>query len=108
LIAFCHKTFTYFFFFHSIPQSGLKPMAQSISTPGTLEAPQGKRASKLRLIIPLGIVLAGGIAAWYFLSRPPSNALQFSGRIEGYKSNTVRRSPLKALISMFNGAKFLG
>ena len=62
-------------------------MAQSIPTPGTLEAPQRKPASKLRLIIPLGIVIAGGIAAWYFLSRLPSNVLQFSGRIEGYESD---------------------
>jgi HlyD family secretion protein len=62
-------------------------MAQSIPTPGTLEAPQRKPASKLRLLIPLGIVLAGGVVAWYFLSRPSANALQFSGRIEGYESD---------------------
>lgn len=61
-------------------------MAQSIPTPG-IEAPLGKRAPKLRLLIPLGVVLVGGLTAWYFLSRPPSNALQFSGRIEGYESD---------------------
>jgi HlyD family secretion protein len=60
-------------------------MAQSIS--GAIDAPQHKPSSRLRWLIPLGLLLLGGAAAWYFLSRPPSNALQFSGRIEGYESD---------------------
>jgi HlyD family secretion protein len=62
-------------------------MSQSISTPGTIAAPQRKPVSKLRFILPLGVVLAAGGAAWYFGSRPPANSLQFSGRIEGYESD---------------------
>jgi HlyD family secretion protein len=58
-------------------------MAQSIS--GTLEAPQRKRSPQILLL--LGLLLSGGAAAWYFLSRPATQDLQFSGRIEGYESD---------------------
>jgi HlyD family secretion protein len=59
-------------------------MAQSIS--GAIDTPKPK-PSWLHFLISLGLILAGGAAAWYFLSRPQSHDLQLSGRIEGYESD---------------------
>lgn len=47
---------------------------------------QPKRS--LRRFLPVLLVLVGaGAAAWYFLSRPQSNELEFSGRFEGYETD---------------------
>jgi HlyD family secretion protein len=65
-------------------------MAQTIpSPPGQVEpTEQRQRAARVRRILPVLLVLAGaGTAAWYFLARPKSNALEFSGRIEGYETD---------------------
>jgi HlyD family secretion protein len=46
------------------------------------------RPSNRYLLIPLCLLLIGaGVGAWYFLSRSKSQALQFSGRIEGYPTD---------------------
>jgi HlyD family secretion protein len=47
-----------------------------------------KRAPKFRRLLPILLAVAGaGAAAWYFISRPESDALEFSGRIEGYETD---------------------
>lgn len=65
-------------------------MAQTLPrTQGPIEPTQEtKRSLKLRRILPVLLVLGGaGAAVWYFLSRPESDALEFSGRIEGYETD---------------------
>lgn len=67
-------------------------MAQTVSgtqgTAGKLEKSSDKPTSPWRRFLPVLLVLAGaGAATWYFLSRPQSNALEFSGRIEGYETD---------------------
>lgn len=67
-------------------------MARTVSQPqesvGVVENPQGKPPSKLRLFVPIGLVLAvGGVLAWHFLSQTPANVLEFSGRLEGYETD---------------------
>lgn len=43
---------------------------------------------KLRLLIPLALLLVGtGTGIWYTLSRPQSNTIELSGRIEGYPTD---------------------
>lgn len=71
-------------------------MAQSVSdstqteaapSAGHLRAPT-KRRLGIRRVLPVVVALAGiGAAATYFLSRSPSDALEFSGRIEGYETD---------------------
>ncbi|MBD3880638.1 efflux RND transporter periplasmic adaptor subunit [Phormidium tenue FACHB-886] len=64
-------------------------MTPSVSTPQAPagERPQAKRSLR-RILLPLGIVaIGGGVAAWYFLSRPQTGDLEFSGRIEGYETD---------------------
>lgn len=48
-----------------------------------------KQRKKVRILLPLGILLAGaGLSVAYFLSQPKvETALQLSGRIEGYETN---------------------
>ncbi len=59
----------------------------AIGQAGSLEKPT-QQSAKLRRILPALVVLAGiGVATWYFLSRPQSNGLELSGRIEGYESD---------------------
>lgn len=68
-------------------------MAQSLSPPqetaDTAALPKPKRKFSPRILIPLGLVLAGaGVATWYFLSAPSqTEPLRVSGRIEGYESD---------------------
>ncbi|MBE7385711.1 MAG: HlyD family efflux transporter periplasmic adaptor subunit [Leptolyngbya sp. SIO1E4] len=55
--------------------------------PGS-EISQGKHKAKLRVLVPLGIVIVGaGLSVMYFLSRPQSITLPLSGRIEGYETD---------------------
>ena len=74
-------------------------MTHSISKPqepaGTVDRPvdqsdppmKAKRSPR-RFLLPLGILaIAVGLATWYFLSRPKSGDLEFSGRIEGYETD---------------------
>ena len=49
--------------------------------------PKRKRPRKPLLLIPLGLVIAGGLGTWYWLSRPVTDNLQLSGRIEGYETD---------------------
>lgn len=58
----------------------------------TLELKQRK---KLRLLLPLGVLLMGaGLSVAYFLSQPKAEtALQLSGRIEGYETNIGTKVP---------------
>ncbi|OKH28048.1 HlyD family secretion protein [Chroogloeocystis siderophila] len=48
-----------------------------------------RRKVNPRLLIPLGLIIVGavGFSIWYFSSRPRTDALQLSGRIEGYPIN---------------------
>lgn len=67
-------------------------MAQTVSQPkesvDVVEKPRGKPPFKFRLLLPLGLVLAvGGVVAWHLLSQSPTNALEFSGRLEGYETD---------------------
>jgi HlyD family secretion protein len=69
-------------------------MTHSISTPqepaGTADQPVPAKAkrSPRRILLPLGILaIVAGLATWYFLSRPKSSDLEFSGRIEGYETD---------------------
>lgn len=53
------------------------------NTPAT---PQKSRLKKLRLLIPLILLLvAGGLGLRYWLTRPNDNEISLSGRIEGYE-----------------------
>lgn len=69
----------------SLPQA--QPSADDSSPP------QDSRKSRRRLLIPLGVLLAAGIgvSVWYGLSRPESDGLQLSGRIEGYPTDIGAR-----------------
>lgn len=67
-------------------------MSQILSKPK--EAPQAPESSQaarkpnLRLLIPLSLLLVGaGLSVWYVGSRPESEGLQLSGRIEGYPTD---------------------
>jgi HlyD family secretion protein len=65
-------------------------MSQTIFKPGQVEAEprSSKRRARLRILIPLGLALAGGATAlWYFGARPSPNQLSLSGRIEGYETD---------------------
>jgi HlyD family secretion protein len=69
-------------------------MSQLISQPQKpAQAPEFpakvRRKVNPRLLIPLGLIIVGavGFSIWYFSSRPRTDALQLSGRIEGYPTN---------------------
>ena len=55
----------------------------------TKQTPDRKQNKKIRILLPLGVLLAGaGLSAAYFLSQPKvETALELSGRIEGYETN---------------------
>ena len=61
------------------------------SAPPEPKLPEFKSPSKRRktyLLIGGGVVIViAGLSAWYFLSRPKTNDLQISGRIEGYETD---------------------
>ncbi|MBE9043578.1 efflux RND transporter periplasmic adaptor subunit [Pleurocapsales cyanobacterium LEGE 10410] len=72
--------------------SRFKKEPESNSSPDnkqTSDRQQGKKSKKIRILLPLGILLAGaGLSVAYFLSQPKvETALQLSGRIEGYETN---------------------
>ena len=55
----------------------------------TKQTSDRKQNKKIRILLPLGVLLAGaGLSAAYFLSQPKvETALELSGRIEGYETN---------------------
>lgn len=59
------------------------------SEPAESPAPPAvNRSFNPRRLVPLVLLLiGGGVAAWYWLSRPQSDDLAFSGRIEGYETD---------------------
>jgi HlyD family secretion protein len=68
-------------------------MTQSLSNPQetdpqktALDRTKPKRSLR-KILLPLGLVAIAAGTAWYFLSRPADNDLQFSGRIEGYETD---------------------
>lgn len=73
------------------------PEKQSSSQLPESKPPGSKLPSKRRktyLLIGAGvIVVTAGLAAWYFLSRPKTNDLQISGRIEGYETDIGAKVP---------------
>ena len=64
-------------------------MAQSAPGSGQIEPTQPARpnAAKLRRILPVLLLAAGIGTAAYLLTRPKSDGLRFSGRIEGYETD---------------------
>ncbi|HEY9647615.1 MAG TPA: HlyD family efflux transporter periplasmic adaptor subunit [Chroococcidiopsis sp.] len=72
-------------------------MAQSLSeSPQSdeVEALTPKRSPQRRWLLPVGVVVvAGGLAAWYWLSHMPSDNLQLTGRIEGYETDIGTKVP---------------
>lgn len=64
-------------------------MAQSIpGAQGQTTPERAKPSAHIRRILPVLLILVGaGTAIWYALSRSPSDALEFSGRIEGYETD---------------------
>lgn len=68
-------------------------MAQSLSPPqdttGTIALPKPKHKLSPRLLISLGLLVAGiGASTWYFLSLPSeTEPLKVTGRIEGYDTD---------------------
>lgn len=58
------------------------------------EISQRKDNTRLRILVPLGIVIIGaGISVIYFGSRPQSDTLPLSGRIEGYETDVGAKVP---------------
>lgn len=65
------------------PEQGLEPAPPNSNADG-----DKSQWRYLRLLLPLGLlVVGGGFAGWYFFSRPKSEALELSGRIEGYPTD---------------------
>lgn len=62
-------------------------LATAASDAGNAPAtPQKSRFKKLRLLIPLILlIVAGGLGLRYWLTRPDDNEISLSGRIEGYE-----------------------
>ncbi len=59
------------------------------------ETPEPKRKRNPRLLlIPIGVLIVGaGLSTWYYLSRPKTEGLLLSGRIEGYPTDIGARVP---------------
>lgn len=70
-------------------------MAQTVPNPEKTAAPPGvkPRSRRKKFLLPIALLATGGIAAWYFLSRPTTNDLQLSGRIEGYETDVGTKVP---------------
>jgi len=67
-------------------------MAQSISQPqGQTKSPEFPKMaakSRRRILIPLGLLVAGAAASiWYFFSPSQTEPLHLSGRLEGYETD---------------------
>lgn len=63
----------------------LVPEAEPAHSPDTTRS---AHPSKLRLLLPIVLLVAGvGAATWYVTSRPKADVLSLSGRIEGYPTN---------------------
>ncbi len=69
--------------------SRFKKEPQSDPSPDNKQTSDRKQSKKIRILLPLGVLLAGaGLSVAYFLSQPKvETALQLSGRIEGYETN---------------------
>ncbi|MFN5516533.1 MAG: HlyD family secretion protein [Cyanobacteriota bacterium] len=53
-----------------------------------LEKPQARRKVTVKLFIPLGLLIAGVAGSmWYLSQTPQKQALELSGRIEGYETD---------------------
>jgi HlyD family secretion protein len=58
------------------------------SPPSPADVVQRQPTARLRFLIPIGIGIVGvGLSVAYYLSRPQSDALSLSGRIEGYETD---------------------
>lgn len=71
------------------------PTLNPSNPPQTDTSAKSQRKSKLRLLIPMGLVAiaATGTGIWYFMSRPVSGALRVSGRLEGYETKIGAKVP---------------
>lgn len=56
------------------------------------ELPKSERKLNPRVFIGF-IIVAAGLPVWYFLSRPQTEPLQLSGRIEGYETDVGAKVP---------------
>ncbi|MGI8932589.1 MAG: biotin/lipoyl-binding protein, partial [Phormidesmis sp.] len=63
------------------------PKPTNKQTP-TQSGQQGSLKKKLRLLIPLGLlIVAAGFGIRYWLTRPDDSAIELSGRLESYESD---------------------
>lgn len=81
-------------------QSPPKPQEQTVPAPeeqSSAQPPESKppKSSRKRyLFVGTGVVIVtAGLSAWYVLSRPKTNNLQISGRIEGYETDIGAKVP---------------
>jgi HlyD family secretion protein len=66
----------------------LVPTPAEVPPSGANPGQKGGLSKKLRILIPLGLVLiATGVGVRYWLTRPDHSALHLSGRIEGYETD---------------------
>ncbi|HEY9851677.1 MAG TPA: HlyD family efflux transporter periplasmic adaptor subunit [Leptolyngbyaceae cyanobacterium] len=73
-------------------QLASKPEQEQFAPPPETPEPKRKRNPRL-LLIPIGVLIVGAGLTWYFLSRPKTEGLQLSGRIEGYPTDIGARVP---------------
>jgi HlyD family secretion protein len=66
----------------------LSPAQDTAPSTSELSGPVSRKRPPVRLLVPLAALVVGtGVGIWYFLSRPASDAIQLSGRIEGYPTD---------------------
>ena len=58
---------------------------------GANPMPKNSLKKKLRLLIPLGLLLLTGLGVRYWLSQPDDSLIRLSGRIEGYETDLGRQ-----------------
>jgi HlyD family secretion protein len=60
-----------------------------------IEQPAKKRSPPLRLLLLMGLLMAGGVGLWFWQQRQtqPSSVLRLSGRIEGYETDIGAKVP---------------
>ncbi|BAU15756.1 secretion protein HlyD family protein (plasmid) [Leptolyngbya sp. NIES-3755] len=82
---------------HSPPQPQertVPPLEEQSPSQSPASKPLSKPSRKPYRLIGIGIAIAtAGLSAWYFLSRPKTNDLQISGRIEGYETDIGAKVP---------------